>query len=300
MIDFAHIGLHKSASTLLQSTIFSHHPELATVGNFSNSESARRFRQHIWTLCKTNAGELNINDWRTEFDSLTRTHLHLHDDIVFGISEERLSGHYLTGERVEFNLHALRQSFGPIRIILILRNPLTYIVSAYSEYIKAGGTLSMHNFLHYYDSNGLAVKLAYKPLVQKIGNIFGSDKLLVLPYEWLKDDQLAFFTALTDFLGISTFDVQAIATPTRRNRSPSKVTHMLLRWINSLNLRRKARLRTYLVRISYVWGIPFSPLPALSIADMKAYPHLQRILQAENYQIWSGKLMKYNYTFANK
>lgn len=238
MIDFAHVGIQKTGSTWLQTGLFAHHPELDVIGG---NITARAAKQLVTALYETPPDAFDRQVWQRDFEReaarLQREENSFQGDKLRGFSSEQLSGYIFdqpTGLRVAERLHAL---FGAIKIILVLRNPLTFIPSAYTQGVKSGGiTPSYRNFLG--DPamrKKIAARIDYHQLIYTYTETFGTHNLLVLPYELLRDDAAHFLRHITDFLDVAPFDTAAIKDKPVKNQRISLTMLAVLRRLNQVD-----------------------------------------------------------------
>jgi Sulfotransferase family len=93
------------------------------------------------------------------------------------------------------------------RILAVIREQQSMIVSTYKQYVKAGGAASLRSFLEPADEQGFRVPtfdyeyFEYDRLLGYYRSLFGADSVLVLPYEQLVRDRREFVTRVADFAG---------------------------------------------------------------------------------------------------
>ena len=93
------------------------------------------------TLWLSEPGDYDVDEARQGFQRLIS--LYETEGKVVGFSEECWSGHGITGHNALLAPERIRDIFGPIKILLILRHPVTYIYSQYNQFIKQGGAVTL-------------------------------------------------------------------------------------------------------------------------------------------------------------
>ncbi|PAP75962.1 hypothetical protein [Rubrivirga marina] len=139
------------------------------------------------------------------------------------ISHERLSGNPISGG-FDSTIVAdrLADLFPEARVAIVIREQRSFLASFYNEYVCGGGACSLRAFLHPPPGAKLplftAGFLEYDRLIGYYQERFGRDRVLVLPYESLRRDPLAFCNRLITFGGGR--PLAAVPTEaTRRSRS---------------------------------------------------------------------------------
>jgi hypothetical protein len=97
--------------------------------------------------------------------------------------------------RVCAELHAL---FPTAAILIVTRGFRSLLLSSYSQYVRTGGG---EGFAAFCGAEAERV-WNYDRLIRLYESAFGPANVLVLPYEWLRDDPAAFLRALADRLGL--------------------------------------------------------------------------------------------------
>jgi hypothetical protein len=192
-----HIGLHKAASTYLQSQIFSQtEANYVFVSGYKREylelvQSPDRYDPETFR-CWVSAEIQKTADQPTYALTI--------------LSHEELSGHPHGYDIVNPTVVAenLQRTFPNAKIILIVRNQFSYLRSIYTfrVAIKGQEPRCYEKFLAEEGRLGLFEKLDYHKLVEPYISLFGQDKVLVLPVELLKEDFERFNRTITDFLGV--------------------------------------------------------------------------------------------------
>lgn len=296
MIDFAHIGLPKSASTLLQSVVFPNHPEITCIGGGQVKHSKEG--QPIEDLWLTEPGAYDAEAAKRGFQRL----LSCYDtkNTIVGFSEECWSGHGITGHNALLAPERIKRVFGNVKILLILRNPISYIYSQYNQFVKQGGAVTLRSLLDdetFWLKRNIVRKYEYDKLVSRVFELFGKDNTLVLPFEYLRDDASGFCSRIYDFLGVRPVECDT----TVANPSVTPQTLAVLRLLNYLDRPRGVRNKVrFASRLDFFvfrrLGLRKSRPSFGDLARMQ--PLLRDVLCDERFQFWTGELEQYNYTFA--
>ncbi len=117
------------------------------------------------------------------------------------ISHERLSGNPISGG-FDSTIVAdrLAELFPMARVAIVIREQRSFLTSFYNEYVCGGGACSLASFLHPPPGAKLplfnARFLEYHRLIEYYHEAFGRERVLVLPFETLARDRLAFCNRL--------------------------------------------------------------------------------------------------------
>ncbi|RMG36998.1 MAG: hypothetical protein D6720_03875 [Gammaproteobacteria bacterium] len=127
------------------------------------------------------------------------------------LSHEALSNAYINERADESRIACFQQwaaaltkaAFPKARILIVTREPASWILSIYNQAVKQGGTDTFRQFLRR-ESTFLERSCDLRELFVIWRQHFGSDQVLMLPVEWLREDQAGFFRALHRFSGVET------------------------------------------------------------------------------------------------
>jgi hypothetical protein len=97
----------------------------------------------------------------------------------------------------------LARLFPTAHVLLVTRGFLGLIASSHSQHVREAATVDFHDARRAAPPEGLARVLDYDQLIRTYRAAFG-DRLLVLPYELLRDDPDAFFGRLQRRLDLTT------------------------------------------------------------------------------------------------
>ena len=125
------------------------------------------------------------------------------------MTDERLSGHPESGgydsRAIRDRLH---EAFPEARVLIVLREQRSVILSAYKQHVRVGGRMSLERFLNPPISHGSAVPLfrpvfyEYDHLVNAYQEAFGRDRVCVVAYEQFRKDSNAFLQSIRSFVGL--------------------------------------------------------------------------------------------------
>lgn len=222
-MNLIHVGLPKAASTTLQNTIFVGQRDFCYIGPFNNLSNS--------TFPDRRAEELVM---RISFeDSLvydpTRTEA-LREELRQGSRPFLVSSESFTTEGwadrrlIAERLHAL---FAPAKILIILRAQPSMCQSMYLNALRASGDrlVSFETWLgrKYGEiSCETRVDLDYDRLVRIYEEMFGAEHVVVLPFEWISDENAAFAATLADLLRMPLLSVQ---TSLKMNVANPRMSH---------------------------------------------------------------------------
>lgn len=123
------------------------------------------------------------------------------------LSFPRLSGHPFSGGYDSKEIaDRLKQVFPDARILVVVREQRSMVLSTYKQYVKAGGPSGPHEFLEPATKRGWRVPgfdfghFAYDRLIAYYHGLYGREHVLVLPYEQLVADGRSFVEAIGAFV----------------------------------------------------------------------------------------------------
>lgn len=305
-VHFVHIGLAKTGSSYLQTTVLPAHPRLAVFGTHGH---AKELDTHLERLWRDEVGGLDLRSWSQAWADRFRELLGRHEvgERLVGISNERLAGHFITGHNAYAVADRLHEALGPIRILMVFRHPLAYLSSMHNQMIKQGSADRLASILGdniNYPGGGIAARLDYRALRDYYRRLFGDEQVLALPQEMMRREPGRFFEVLFAFLGLEPPSAEAMAASrdagsyTRENPSFSPFSCAVMRFLNYAGTDRR-RSRHLLTRLERrLLHALFPTPPRVRAADVRrAAPALADRLVAERYALWDGDLARYNYEF---
>jgi hypothetical protein len=123
-------------------------------------------------------------------------------------SHERLSGNpHAGGYDSRYLAERLAAVFPDARVLIVVREQRGAIVSNYKQYVRVGGRTSIRRYLSPPQEGRTRIPLfdlrhfEYDRLIAVHQKLFGRDRVLVLPFELLRHDPMAFLAATVDFAG---------------------------------------------------------------------------------------------------
>jgi len=145
------------------------------------------------------------------------------------LSHEGLSGNPHTGgyESKEIAIR-LSSVFSNCKILIVIREQAQMILSTYFQYLKAGGTMSIENYLKPLKSARVIRefemdRFKYHRLIKLYYGLFGQSNVLVLPYELLASNPLKYVETIQNFCNIQHQQDQVIPSQIASNKAYSNI-----------------------------------------------------------------------------
>ena len=194
-----HIGYHKTGTSWLQQKSFS---KTSTVfQSLSPRNGNRSFaKDFIWDENGYLLNPFDLNE-KTILNHLNRIVDKKNEgDKIYVVSDERLSGSpHSSGFNSSVILNRIKNIFPDGKILIVIREQNSWLLSNYFQYLTAGGTQSLKKYLNTsYD--GKRPGFSPNHLIQGYHEMFGQDNVLVLPYELFRSDKVVFFQKISKFL----------------------------------------------------------------------------------------------------
>lgn len=234
-----HIGFPKCASTFLQYW-FGAHPEIAYIhGGFAGHASifdlAHASTTPEWAKLRVTSAEIIS----VPFDPAARATL------------ERKAIGSLDANRVAL-CDQLATQFPDATILITTRGFEDVIRSSFSQLVRVGSAINNDEYERMLrtDSSTLGVSFAYDRVVNLYRKRFGG-RVLVIPFELLRDDRRAFLNLIEARFGLSQFDI------------PNKSVNASLRPEELYWYPRLARYVPYPLHVKMVESGAWRPLVAL-------------------------------------
>jgi hypothetical protein len=213
-----HIGYPKTGSTYLQKHVFTQIKNLEFLGHKEFVES----------------GLFNLL-WRIEraidYDFI----FNYIKDKRFFISFEEITGPSMQGSLVmdEIPLRLKKALKQDIKVLITIRRQDTLIKSLYLQYLHLGGTLSFKNIINNKNFGQSRIETEaynfYKTYI-KYCEIFGSENVVIIPYEYLLESPKLFKKHLELFFENEVFD---LVDNKNENRSVKGLQVKYLRFVNN-------------------------------------------------------------------
>lgn len=282
-----HVGLQKTGSTWLQEGYFKVHPELDMYGSLS--KVPKHVNNYIATFYNI---EYDKEKWVSGLEALIKPD---HSKVV-GFTNEQFSGHLWSMHQGIELASRIKSTFGDIKIILVLRDPITFIQSGYIQSIRSGTeTRSLEKVLSNNKTRqDIIHRITYKNLINAYHQHFS--EVLILPYELLRKDQKSFLTRINKFLNVSDIDISSINTT--QNKGISALAQKFMQAANFIDqiVFPKKRIINKVFR-KIIRKIPTSlpKMKPITKEFLLQYEGFEQVLNATNYTIWNDDLSEFNY-----
>jgi len=234
-----HAGLPKTATTWLQEHLFSH-PELGfwppALGEASRKQRTKSFgRLFYFDDHERLIGE---NDFDVQALRAKLSAVDVPDGLVPVISNERLAGHPLSNAFDRATIaRRIDAVFPKARVLVVIREQRSMILSSYIQYLKYGGWRSLDGFVAPPSDGRLPVLQLdvwnYDRLCTLYHGIFGAERVLILPYEMLVREPKAYVARICNFAGAPM--PTALPFNVTENRRRSLFASYYLRWFTCIN-----------------------------------------------------------------
>jgi hypothetical protein len=193
-----HIGYSKAGSSWLQAYFRS--PESGFKHVFSHTELLYE------NVVAPHPLSFNLSEAR---ESLYKYIDSTDENCVPVISSERLCGHWASGgyDTKEIAIR-LKDIFPDANILIVIREQNSMINSIYRQYIRKGGGRNLKEFLIPPESGAGRFPLfsfdflEYHKIIDCYQQLFGKDKVIVLPIELLKNEPEEFCNKIKKFSGL--------------------------------------------------------------------------------------------------
>lgn len=221
-----HIGYHKTATSWLQRHVF------AGAGTGLVTVGKRGVDHPIRQLVRATALEFDAAACRALFEPLLERIRE--QGLTPVVSWERLSGHAVSGgwdsKELADRLHAV---FPEGKVLVVVREQRSLIVSTYKQYLMAGGRLPVERFLEPLDVQNMRLPpfdlrfFEYEHLIGRYRTLFGPDRVLTLAYDQFTRDSQAFVGAICAYGGHPATDEVLAALPYGDVRRPAHEAFVL-------------------------------------------------------------------------
>ena len=212
---YIHVGLSKCASTFLQKNIF---PQLGNYADIAFSPARDKYYLFRNDMEPDVYREIVIKniinpDQRKKWlivscEDYTEFLFRGFEDVFFDWEAVERNVHIHSNKIITENIS---RAFPYAKIILIIREQLSWAVSRYKMNYRGGKTSASIDDLMAEAMEG------YDVMVDRYQKCFGKENVLVLPYELLQKNQNAFLKYLTDFID---HDIELNITSTKINTAP--------------------------------------------------------------------------------
>ena len=224
-----HIGLPKTATTLLQARLFPRHPEVAYLGKLVEGGSEpNQAGERIERAIRKPFQACDLPALSNEFESLVRADRAAGKLLVWSSEDLTVGSRARRRARAE-RLFAL---MGPSRVVLTVRHPVRLLESLYLQLVRANvvgrparlglpwqvptpeAWLATHDAL---PERGALGHIDYAETLRIYSDVFGKDAVRVFVFEELVSAPHSFARSLCDFLQIDPAQGIAALDGERRN-----------------------------------------------------------------------------------
>jgi hypothetical protein len=262
-----HVGLTKTATTLLQRHLFPRHPQVEYLGKFLETESGFPGRYHRDKVVKRVITEL-LDDGALAPDLercrwLVRKAMQATAPgrrIMVWSAEELCKGPEALHAARARNLAAV---FGSCHVLVVLRHPVSHVVSEHFQSIrrisvrpawekrKREAPVDLATRIAWFFAEGERgdlTKLHYARTIAAYREALGRDSVGVFVFEELQEDPRRFLTRMSDFLAIDPAQTWSLCDGRRENerwsvnqieRLQSITTSWWHRWVFRFATRRR-------------------------------------------------------------
>jgi hypothetical protein len=230
-----HIGYHKTGTSWLQHFVFDDPASgYGSVGHESPSHPVRR-------LVAEHPLHYDRRKIRRAFERLIRKVEA--QGLLPVVSLERLSGNPYAGGHDSCQIaDRLHNALPDARVLVVIREQRSMVAAIYKQYVKAGGTASLEQFLRPPTDRSALGNLfdfrfyEYEHLIAYYHRLYAPENVLVLPFEQFVRDGRGFVERIAAFAGrpIPKALMAALPYESRDNRSVSALSIAALRHVNRL------------------------------------------------------------------
>ncbi|MEO1711864.1 MAG: sulfotransferase domain-containing protein, partial [Bacteroidota bacterium] len=196
-----HIGYHKTGTTWLQQFLF--RPSLGYEPLVPPSERPQFGQSFIYP------SELT---WNAKMERLSYTACVAEirqKGLVPVLSAERLSGAFQAGGYDSAMIaRRLREVFPEGKVLIVIREQASMILSSYVQYVRAGGARTLRAYFQQSRRApgfipGFSLEhFQYDRLITYYQSLFGKERVLVLTYEAFRENPVSFVESIQHFSGL--------------------------------------------------------------------------------------------------
>jgi hypothetical protein len=229
-IDILHIGFNKCGTTFIENEFYRQHNEIEFSHLVDDLNFEEKFRKDFIL-----ADRITFN--RENFIS------YFNDGLESLYKESKKSKKVLMYDAFSFTyqkrfdrktvLERIKKFFPEAKIVMMIRNQRSWLVSHYGQYVRAGGKINFYDFIEsqltnpYLDGD----YIDWFPYIQTLHEIFGEENVHVILYEDINKSPQNVLDQLSLFSGISKFKK---ADTKKVNPSLSKTGLNIKRFLNIL------------------------------------------------------------------
>ncbi|WAT18947.1 sulfotransferase [Aurantiacibacter sp. MUD11] len=226
-----HIGFHKTGSSFLQHQVFADDQLGFGLVRRKDPEVAEAIRHEHPYRFRPDVARHKLRAQCAEQREKGRYPV---------LSHEGLSGQIFCGGFDSLGIMRRLNEVEPnARILIVIREQTGMLISLYNQYVRSGGREHFQDFLRHPGGGQLHFHrdhLSYHNLIGAYQQAFGPDRVLALPYEMLKRDQVDFVTRIMKFCQLDLDDdgQKRVAGLGTVNPSIPPVGNAIKRWTNFL------------------------------------------------------------------
>ncbi|MEW6750758.1 MAG: hypothetical protein AB1505_07240 [Candidatus Latescibacterota bacterium] len=241
LVDVVHIGFPKTGTTWVQLEVIPYVPDLVILCKPEPVD--RRYRDLLNRFVGCPGLDFSPEAFRAEFSALQAEHAcELGPGKVRMISFELLSGELYAGADAVPLLERIHRTFGPVQILITVREQRAMVESVYRHYVASGGALHLREVLYkpgspsvdVWGNRHLLLKFRYDRTLELCRRLFGPHNVRVVPFEWIVRDPERFKREFLGFAGVSMPAIDPGEVEGARNAGLSYAAIHLLRWVNQV------------------------------------------------------------------
>lgn len=226
-----HVGLPKTATSLLQAHLFPHHPQIEYLGKFCEGRSGFRdsaVRAIIMDIARGNVFKPDLDRCRSLFAESIAPAAEA-GKVPLWSSEDLTAGSL---RRRRARAENFRAVFGDCRVIITLRHPVRFLESIYLYKLKDAnlgpgrrlGTPPRYFRIDEWigeessrPEKGALTHLEYAQTIEMLAGVFGREAIGVFLFEQLVEDARRFLRSLCAFIGIDAAEGVRLTAGKRQN-----------------------------------------------------------------------------------
>lgn len=229
-----HIGYNKTGSTWLQDVLFPRR-DLGFLSFLDMKDREEIYRSTV----SQHALSFDGSKIRAYYEAKINTPENKGLLPIFScerFSGDPHSGGYDTKEIAD----RLKAVFPKSKIIIVVREQQSMLLSTYRQYVRAGGARSLAGYFNPPERGSRRVPMfdfnyfQYDKLITYYQRLFGEEHVLVLPYEWLRKKPEKYVAEILSFcqLNVSTEAISKLPFNQKVNRGYGRITLALKRKYN--------------------------------------------------------------------
>ncbi len=231
-LDFLQIGFQKCATTFLENNVYPYNPGIHCIQAANNVDLERSLLRSLILPDGLEFSQKLAND------SISKTCSNLFsDETVNGIMFESFTFSYQRRFDRKSVIDRINDTFPGVKVITFVRNQKTWLLSHYSQYVKSGGLLSLHDFIECFISNPYMEShhIDWYPLISYLHEVFGKERVLVCLYEDLKGSPQDVADQIFSFLGVQSTKINPDVVNPSLSRYGLGLKRMLNHFLRSDN-----------------------------------------------------------------